>query len=193
MSKRVNGNVVLRRPYRCQQARNTTIPCNNNQNNNKMIGFDENKDGSGADSSLNTSEQANSVTRQELVFSVDNMTCGGCGSHVRNLVEANLNKQQQVQCFFRGLPKWKVAATYQRTSLVFGWKARTWHRLFRSGDLMVWQCLFTYCCRYQRAALFGTIPQSNGIRSLSLDAWSSGRHERSYRKYSWFRLKTTEV
>ena len=50
---------------------------------------------SGADSSVNTSEQANSVTRQELVFSVDNMTCGGCGSHVRNLVEANLNKQQQ--------------------------------------------------------------------------------------------------
>ena len=50
---------------------------------------------SGADSSVNTSEQANSITRQELVFSVDNMTCGGCGSHVRNLVEANLNKQQQ--------------------------------------------------------------------------------------------------
>ena len=51
---------------------------------------------SGADSSVNTNEQAaNSVTRQELVFSVDNMTCGGCGSHVRNLVEANLNKQQQ--------------------------------------------------------------------------------------------------
>ena len=50
---------------------------------------------SGADSSVNTSEQANSVTRRELVFSVDNMTCGGCGSHVRNLVEANLNKQQQ--------------------------------------------------------------------------------------------------
>ena len=50
---------------------------------------------SGADSTVNTSEQASSVTRQELVFSVDNMTCGGCGSHVRNLVEANLNKQQQ--------------------------------------------------------------------------------------------------
>ena len=52
---------------------------------------------SGADSSVNTSEQANSITRQELVFSVDNMTCGGCGSHVRNLVEANLNKQQHLQ------------------------------------------------------------------------------------------------
>eukprot|EP00986_Skeletonema_menzelii_P013051 scaffold7396_cov127-Skeletonema_menzelii.AAC.14 len=53
----------------------------------------------GADS-VNTNEQANniaSVTRQELVFSVDNMTCGGCCSHVRNLVEANLNKQQQLQ------------------------------------------------------------------------------------------------
>jgi copper chaperone CopZ len=50
---------------------------------------------SGADSSVNKNEQANSVTRQELAFSVDNMTCGGCGSHVRNLVEANLNKQQQ--------------------------------------------------------------------------------------------------
>ena len=60
-----------------------------------VINIQHRKDGSGADSSLNTSEQANSVTRQELVFSVDNMTCGGCGSHVRNLVEANLNKQQQ--------------------------------------------------------------------------------------------------
>eukprot|EP00984_Skeletonema_dohrnii_P016205 scaffold7152_cov148-Skeletonema_dohrnii-CCMP3373.AAC.6 len=57
-------------------------------------------DGGGVDS-VNTNDKAtvtsSSVTRQELVFSVDNMTCGGCGSHVRNLVEANLNQQQQEQ------------------------------------------------------------------------------------------------
>jgi len=56
-------------------------------------------DGGGLDS-VNTNDEAtvtSSVTRQELVFSVDNMTCGGCGSHVRNLVEANLNQQQQEQ------------------------------------------------------------------------------------------------
>ena len=50
---------------------------------------------------VNTQEEestnANSITPQELVFSVDNMTCGGCGSHVRNLVESNLNQQQQQQ------------------------------------------------------------------------------------------------
>ena len=37
------------------------------------------------------------MIQQELVFTVDKMTCGGCGSHVRNLVEANLEKQQQQQ------------------------------------------------------------------------------------------------
>jgi len=55
---------------------------------------------SGGLDSVNTNDEAtvtSSVTRQELVFSVDNMTCGGCGSHVRNLVEANLNQQQQEQ------------------------------------------------------------------------------------------------
>lgn len=54
----------------------------------------------GADSYVNTQEEgtiASSITPQELVFSVDNMTCGGCGSHVRNLVESNLNQQQQQQ------------------------------------------------------------------------------------------------
>jgi len=57
-------------------------------------------DGGGDLDSVNTNAEAtvtSSVTRQELVFSVDNMTCGGCGSHVRNLVEANLNQQQQEQ------------------------------------------------------------------------------------------------
>eukprot|EP00985_Skeletonema_marinoi_P035212 scaffold45958_cov234-Skeletonema_marinoi.AAC.2 len=57
-------------------------------------------DGGGGVDSVNTNDEAtitSSVTRQELVFSVDNMTCGGCGSHVRNLVEANLNQQQQEQ------------------------------------------------------------------------------------------------
>mmetsp|Transcript_2513 Transcript_2513/g.5532 ORF Transcript_2513/g.5532 Transcript_2513/m.5532 type:complete len:259 (-) Transcript_2513:1347-2123(-) len=55
-------------------------------------------DGGGGVDSVNTNDEAtitSSVTRQELVFSVDNMTCGGCGSHVRNLVEANLNQQEQ--------------------------------------------------------------------------------------------------
>ena len=33
--------------------------------------------------------------RQELVFEVDKMTCGGCGSHVRNLVEKALAAQQR--------------------------------------------------------------------------------------------------
>lgn len=50
---------------------------------------------------VNTQEEvttnANSITPQELVFSVDNMTCGGCGSYVRNLVESNLNQQQKQQ------------------------------------------------------------------------------------------------
>mmetsp|Transcript_21839 Transcript_21839/g.34255 ORF Transcript_21839/g.34255 Transcript_21839/m.34255 type:complete len:259 (+) Transcript_21839:89-865(+) len=59
-----------------------------------------NQNNVGADSDVNTQEEAtiasaSSVTPQELVFSVDNMTCGGCGSHVRNLVESNLNQQQQ--------------------------------------------------------------------------------------------------
>ncbi|KAL7543188.1 hypothetical protein ACHAXR_012906, partial [Thalassiosira sp. AJA248-18] len=31
--------------------------------------------------------------QQELVFTVDKMTCGGCGSHVRNLVEKRLAVQ----------------------------------------------------------------------------------------------------
>jgi len=33
--------------------------------------------------------------QQELVFSVEKMTCGGCGSHVRNLAEADLAMQQK--------------------------------------------------------------------------------------------------
>jgi len=35
------------------------------------------------------------AVEQELVFSVDNMTCGGCGSHVRNVAESNLAVQQR--------------------------------------------------------------------------------------------------
>lgn len=60
-----------------------------------------NQHNTGADSIVNTQKEeatnANSITPQELVFSVDNMTCGGCGSHVRNLVESSLNQQQQQQ------------------------------------------------------------------------------------------------
>eukprot|EP00578_Thalassiosira_sp_NH16_P031581 CAMPEP_0181079352 /NCGR_PEP_ID=MMETSP1071-20121207/1985_1 /TAXON_ID=35127 /ORGANISM="Thalassiosira sp., Strain NH16" /LENGTH=261 /DNA_ID=CAMNT_0023160751 /DNA_START=47 /DNA_END=832 /DNA_ORIENTATION=+ len=32
---------------------------------------------------------------QELVFTVEKMTCGGCGSHVRNLAESTLRTQQK--------------------------------------------------------------------------------------------------
>jgi hypothetical protein len=59
-----------------------------------------NQHNTGADSNVNTQKEATnakSINPQELVFSVDNMTCGGCGSHVRNLVESNLNQQQQQQ------------------------------------------------------------------------------------------------
>jgi hypothetical protein len=35
--------------------------------------------------------------KQELVFSVDNMTCGGCGSHIRDMVERALSNQQHQQ------------------------------------------------------------------------------------------------
>ncbi|KAL3919754.1 MAG: hypothetical protein SGILL_003594 [Bacillariaceae sp.] len=35
-------------------------------------------------------------TQEELVFEVAQMTCGGCGSHVRDLVEKSLDKQQQL-------------------------------------------------------------------------------------------------
>lgn len=40
-------------------------------------------------------EQQRVVIQQELVFSVDKMTCGGCGGHVRNLVESALSSQQK--------------------------------------------------------------------------------------------------
>ena len=36
--------------------------------------------------------QPNMKKEQEMVFTVDNMTCGGCGSFVRNLVESNIRK-----------------------------------------------------------------------------------------------------
>lgn len=42
-----------------------------------------------------TGEQQRVVIQQELVFTVDNMTCGGCGGHVRNLVESALSSQQK--------------------------------------------------------------------------------------------------
>lgn len=40
-------------------------------------------------------EEEPTIIQQELVFTVDNMTCGGCGSHVRNLAESTLNKQRK--------------------------------------------------------------------------------------------------
>lgn len=45
--------------------------------------------------SVNDEEPAATVIHQELRFTVDNMTCGGCGSHVRNLVESTLTGQQR--------------------------------------------------------------------------------------------------
>mmetsp|Transcript_9729 Transcript_9729/g.21051 ORF Transcript_9729/g.21051 Transcript_9729/m.21051 type:complete len:240 (-) Transcript_9729:186-905(-) len=45
-------------------------------------------------------EDKPTAVEQELVFSVDNMTCGGCGSHVRNLAESNLNGQEGASSSF---------------------------------------------------------------------------------------------
>jgi len=76
----------------------------------------QHQDGGGDLDSVNTNAEAtvtSSVTRQELVFSVDNMTCGGCGSHVRNLVEANLNQQQQEQSSSSSMSIDKVAVDWR--------------------------------------------------------------------------------
>lgn len=76
-----------------------------------------NQHNTGADSNVNTQKEAttnaNSITPQELVFSVDNMTCGGCGSHVRNLVESNLNQQQQQQQKVSSMTIDKVAVDWR--------------------------------------------------------------------------------
>lgn len=41
------------------------------------------------------SEKNAPMVQQEIVFEVEKMTCGGCGSHVRDLVESRLNVQQK--------------------------------------------------------------------------------------------------
>mmetsp|Transcript_19275 Transcript_19275/g.41182 ORF Transcript_19275/g.41182 Transcript_19275/m.41182 type:complete len:243 (+) Transcript_19275:109-837(+) len=46
------------------------------------------------------SDNKPTTVEQELVFSVDNMTCGGCGSFVRNLAESNLAGQQKSSSSF---------------------------------------------------------------------------------------------
>ncbi|KAL7535479.1 hypothetical protein ACHAWF_005181 [Thalassiosira exigua] len=48
----------------------------------------------GRQSDAAASDAGPAPAEQELVFTVDKMTCGGCGSHVRNLAEANLSGQK---------------------------------------------------------------------------------------------------
>eukprot|EP00579_Thalassiosira_antarctica_P033316 CAMPEP_0201999900 /NCGR_PEP_ID=MMETSP0905-20130828/6335_1 /ASSEMBLY_ACC=CAM_ASM_000554 /TAXON_ID=420261 /ORGANISM="Thalassiosira antarctica, Strain CCMP982" /LENGTH=237 /DNA_ID=CAMNT_0048556209 /DNA_START=8 /DNA_END=721 /DNA_ORIENTATION=+ len=49
---------------------------------------------------VHTTDDKPTTIDQELIFSVDNMTCGGCGSHVRDLAESNLAGQQKSSSSF---------------------------------------------------------------------------------------------